>query len=191
MTIWISDHDLSDDQMIENAQYVLDYLSSFSWTKEAICGIMGNMARESKINPGLWEYPSTQTGAYGIVQWDSAYNYIDWAIANGLEVENMTSQLMRIKWEFDNHEQFYPSDESPMTFSQFVTSTQSPENLAKIFCWNYERAGVEAMSERIEWANYFYAVLSVGFSHTTPPVSRLPYRKPLKFILRKRYRLRY
>lgn len=189
--IWISDHDLTIEQMMENAQYVLNYLSSFSWTKESICGIMGNMERESRINPGLWEHPSTHTGAYGIVQWDSAYNYIDWAIANNLEVENMESQLKRIKWEYDNHEQYYITDEYPMTFEQFVQSKQSPSNLAEIFCKNYERAGVEAMDERKFYAELFYKQLSVTFAKPEP-TNRTPYSESRwKIPLKRRYQIRY
>ena len=55
MALIISNAYLSQSQMTDNAQYIADYLINKGWTRNAIAGILGNMQRESTLNPGLWE----------------------------------------------------------------------------------------------------------------------------------------
>ena len=55
MALIISNAYLSQPQMKDNAQYIADYLNARGWTQNAIAGILGNMQRESTMNPGLWE----------------------------------------------------------------------------------------------------------------------------------------
>ena len=75
---------LSTAQMDKNAKYVYDFLTgSGGFTKQAACGVLGNMQQESKINPGIWEIlPSTAKG-YGLVQWTGATKFLNWAKDNG------------------------------------------------------------------------------------------------------------
>lgn len=49
------DVQLTKSQMKVNAQYILDYLKKKGLTKNAVCGMLGNMETESFINPGLWQ----------------------------------------------------------------------------------------------------------------------------------------
>ena len=53
MALIISNAYLSQPQMTDNAQYIADYLYARGWTQNAIAGILGNMQRESTMNPGL------------------------------------------------------------------------------------------------------------------------------------------
>ena len=46
---------LGDDQMETNAEYIYNYLKKKGFTKNAICGILGNMNSESTINPAVWQ----------------------------------------------------------------------------------------------------------------------------------------
>ena len=55
MALTISNAYLTTAQMAGNAQYIADYLIARDWTQNAIAGMLGNMQRESNINPGLWE----------------------------------------------------------------------------------------------------------------------------------------
>lgn len=44
---------LNMPQMTENAKHIMSYLLDKGWTKNAICGMLGNMQTESTINPGI------------------------------------------------------------------------------------------------------------------------------------------
>lgn len=162
MAIHSSNSYLSLSQMTDNAKYIYEYLRNKGWTKNAICGMLGNMQRESTINPGIWQNldeGNTSLG-FGLCQWTPASKYINWCNEHGFTPSSMDSNLKRIIWELENGEQYYPTTEYPETFSQFTKSTKSVTYLASAFLHNYERAGVSAEAERQENATYWYSVLS-------------------------------
>ena len=158
MAVYSSNSYLSLSQMKVNAQYILDYLLAKGWTKNAICGMLGNMQRESTINPGIWQNldsGNTSLGL-GICQWTPATKLINWANSNGLNYLEMDTQLKRILWELENNEQYISTTSYPETFREFTKSTKDVEYLASCFLHNYERAGVSAESERRENAVYWF-----------------------------------
>lgn len=158
MAIHSGNYYLNTAQMTENAQYILNYLLNKGWTKNAICGMLGNMQRESTINPGIWQNldsGNTSLG-FGLVQWTPASKYISWCSENGLDPDEMDSNLKRILWELENGEQYYSTDSYPESFSEFTKSTKSVTYLASAFLHNYERAGVSAETERQQNAQYWY-----------------------------------
>lgn len=129
------------NQMTVNAQYILNYLRNRGWTKNAVCGMLGNMQTESTINPGIWQSlkENNMSGGFGLVQWTPATKYIDWANSNKLTVANMDSQLQRIIYEVANGIQYYATSSYNLSFSQFTKSTESAYYLACAFLHNYER----------------------------------------------------
>lgn len=166
MAIHSGNYYLSTAQMKDNAQYILDYLTKEGWTKNAICGMLGNMQRESTINPGIWQNldeGNTSLG-FGLVQWTPASNYISWCESKGLAYSEMDSNLKRILWELENGEQYYPTDSYPETFKEFTQSTKSVTYLASAFLHNYERAGVSAETERQQNAQYWFDNLTASSS---------------------------
>lgn len=84
-TLYNSNSYLTLDQMKVNAQYILDYLRNRGWTKNAVCGMLGNMQTESTINPGIWQSlkKNHHSNGFGLVQWTPASKYINWANAQG------------------------------------------------------------------------------------------------------------
>lgn len=155
---------LSTSQMKVNAQYILDYLINEGWTKEAICGMLGNMQRESTINPGIWQNLDEGNTSLGVslVQWTPATKYLNWCTENGLVWSEMNSALKRILYEVKNNIQYYATDSYPESFSEFTQSTKDVKYLARAFLHNYERAGVSAEAEREENAEYWYNTLNVS-----------------------------
>lgn len=156
-------------EMTANAQYILNYLVVvYGWTKEAVCGMLGNMQVESTINSGIWENldAGNLSGGFGLVQWTPATNYITWAQNEGYtdydQYGQIDPQLLRIKYELDNNLQWIPTSEYPISFEEFTQSTESPEYLASAFLKNYERAGVEAEETRRSNARYWYDNLETG-----------------------------
>ena len=79
---------LSQGEMESNAKEIYTYLSDKGWTLNAISGLLGNMQRESTINPGLWQSlkEGNYSGGYGLVQWTPATKYTNWAKANGYDI---------------------------------------------------------------------------------------------------------
>ena len=112
------------EQMKSNAEYIYNYLFDRGWSTEAICGVLGNMYEESKMNPGIWQ-KWTNTGlGYGLVQWSAAgEKYLSYINKGAGEVNNwakadpkalMNSQLkyimetMQLKGQKAEEIQWYP-----------------------------------------------------------------------------------
>lgn len=57
--VYVSNTTLTQAEMKVNAQYILDYLRDCGWTKNAVCGMLGNLEVESYINPGIGKMASS------------------------------------------------------------------------------------------------------------------------------------
>ena len=171
---------LGDDQMETNAEYIYNYLKKKGFTKNAICGILGNMNSESTINPAVWQSLNDMYLGYGLVQWDDGKLFIDWAKNEGVisaataEAVNSLAysnpkKLMDAELDYlivsmntvgnwfkpDNNQSKYGTSET-LTASQFKVSNKSADILARIFCGHYERPGVPKISERVANAKKWY-----------------------------------
>lgn len=183
---------LSLSEMQANATYIWWYLKNKGWSLNAVCGMLGNMQRESTINPGIWQdldEGNTSLG-YGLVQWTPATNYINWCDSNGLTPSHMDSNLKRIIYELENGLQYYSTADYPESFREFSVSTKSVEYLVTAFLKNYERAGVEALDERIENGNYWFSYLqNINFDDDDdPPHNPIYFKRKsgYKFVLFKK-----
>lgn len=159
-------------EMTINANYIYRYLTNEGWSKQAIAGLLGNMEKESTINPGIWQNLDEGNRAigYGTVQWTPAGDYLDWCTANGLDPGNMDTNLKRILYELENGLQYYPTASYPETFTEFTTSTRSPDYLAQAFMNNYERPADRDQPERSDYALYWYDTVTDGdISNPTDP----------------------
>ena len=149
-------------EMTANATYIYNYFKSRGWTKNAICAMLGNMQRESTINPGLWQNldaGNTSLGL-GLVQWTPATKLINWCNSNNLSYTSISAQCQRIIYELNNNLQWIATSNYPETFAQFTRSTKSVNYLTYAFLKNYERAGVEVANQRVQHANYWFNHLS-------------------------------
>ena len=180
---------LTQTQMEANATYIYRYFRLRGWSINAICGMLGNMQAESSLNPGSWESDNVgnRSGGYGLVQWTPCSNYFEWC--GSLDPSRMDINLSRIEYEFDNNIQYYPTSEYPETFQEFSTSTKSPEYLATAFLKNYERARVEVLDKRIDYANKWFEFLT-GVDPSIPSISSNK-RKKFNFLLFNKRRLIY
>lgn len=148
-------------EMQINAKYIYKKLHNLGWSLNAISGMLGNMQRESTINPGIWQNlnEGNRDGGFGLVQWTPASKLIDWAELNNWDEAHIEVQCMKIHYEMTDNIQYIPTDTYPMSFREFSVSTAEPEYLASVFLHNYERAGVSAESERKANARYWYDYL--------------------------------
>lgn len=157
---------LSQSEMGNNARLVWNYFGSLGWTLNAVAGMLGNMQRESTINPGIWENldPSQPSVlGYGLVGWTPGTRITNWLTSHGYELTSGEGQCAKIQEEWQHPEievVWLTTDEYPETFNEFVSSHESPEYLASCFLYNYERAGVAAEDERRQNARNWYNFLS-------------------------------
>ena len=156
--------------MCNNAEIVyVTMVYEYGWTPEAVCGMLGNLQRESTINPAIWEgLVVADSSGFGLVQWTPSTNYTNWADRMGVDINNGSLQLFWIATQTTTYGQWIETDEYPVSFEAFYTSTASPEYLASVFLKNFERAGVEAESERQDNARMWYDYLLSIYQPETP-----------------------
>lgn len=165
MELISSNQYLSVAQMTGNAQYFLDYMTSYGWTKNAACAVLGNMQSESTINPGLWQNrdEGNMRLGFGLVQWTPATKFISWAESSGFKIGDIKGQCARIIYEVNNNIQWQKVTTS-MTFREFTQSTAEVEILAELFELNYEQHAGAVQPSRKTQARYWYDTLTGGSS---------------------------
>ena len=187
MALHSGNYYLSTAQMTENAQYILNYLLDKGWTKNAICGMLGNMQRESTINPGIWQNldeGNTSLG-FGLVQWTPATKFLEWCSSLGLEPSHMDSALQRIEYELENGVQWIATSTYNFSFATFKTSTESPAYLADAFLKCYERPLEQTQPARGTQAEYWYTYISGATPTPTPtPTPGTNKRKSMPLIMK-------
>lgn len=161
---------LTQSQMQVNAQDLLNFFLGQGWTKNAICGMLGNMQTESTINYGIWQnLDSTNTsGGFGLVQWTPSTVYTNWANSNGYGSDHVNGEKQRILYEVANNVQWIATSSYNLTFQQFTKSTDTPDNLASAWMYDYERPGsYSTESTRRSQALNWYNTLTGGGSSPT------------------------
>jgi hypothetical protein len=174
--VYVSNKYLSIEEMTVNAQYILNYLLAKGWSKNAICGMLGNMQTESTINPAIWQNldeGNTNLG-FGLVQWTPASKYINWANSNSLPYQEMDSNLSRILWEVQNNQQWIKTTDYPLTFQEFTVSNETPSYLAQTFLRNYERPANQNQPNRSTQAEYWFTTLTGGSNSGGYQLAKFP-----------------
>ncbi len=102
---------LEKEQQEANAQYIYDYLINEGWTVNAICGLLGNVDEESRLNPGVWQTLNSVNGGYGLFQltpvkdkffyWLSEYQGYTMYFETGEETEDNIRYKMGIDFVND------------------------------------------------------------------------------------------
>ena len=167
---------LNRSEMTQNAEYILSALMGQGWTKNAVCGMLGNMETESTINPCIWQNldsGNTSLG-FGLVQWTPATKLINWADSQGMEYANIDTQLARINYEVANGVQWIPTSTYNFSFAEFKTSTQSPEYLADAFLKCYERPAEGEQPIRGTQARYWFDNLTGEGSENCVQLAQFP-----------------
>lgn len=150
--------DLTNQEMHENAEIVYQTLSGKGWSHNAICAVLGNMQHESiSINPG--RYQNGGGPGYGIVQWDPASKYLNWASANGYASDSLKGQLEFLDYSMQPGQgEWFKNSSYPdmyLSYSEFICSDSSISYLTQVFTWSYERPSVPHIDERIRYAQYW------------------------------------
>ena len=151
---------------IYNMQKVLRYFLALGWTRNSICGMLGNMMVESTVNPWLFEHHSldwsdpaailADSGGMGLTQWTPCRKYYQWAIDSNLDPESGNTMCERIYYEYENNLQWSLDNYGHHTWEDFVTSTETPEILARVFLWAYERPADPDLDQRQQNARWCF-----------------------------------
>ena len=175
---WIStDTYLTQPHRDSNAELVYQYLSGLGWTREAIAGILGNMDVESTINPAYIQGGNYHTLidnnsclvlggniGVGMVQWTgttptapSGQKLASFAIRHNKNWYDGELQCERLEAEYQNNLQFQAGtvDGQHWDWQTYVSSTATPEQLAKVWQLLYENGGSDTQT-RQQKARYYY-----------------------------------
>ena len=137
-----SDVYLTLSQQQFNGKSAINYfknISSYGWSNNSICAILGNMCFESSLNPQLQQRGGS---GYGLVQWTPKSNLTSRAkaIKQGSTYDTMFTQLSVIDYEVKNKKQWIKTTRYPLTFEEFVTDiTHDILYLTGAWLCNYER----------------------------------------------------
>lgn len=159
------DSPLTEYQKTCNAKFIYKRLVNCGFTKNAACAVLGNMERESKLNPGIWQILNNTELGYGLVQWSPAgTKFLKWASDHGVIPDATTAstindfalrrpkdltdaELTYLIYYTDSRE-FYPPNKPQwhhtdyrMSFADFKKSTLNTDILAIIFNDHFERSG--------------------------------------------------
>lgn len=169
---------LTQSEMENNATEFYGYFNSKGFTIESVAGMLGNLQQESNINPGMKQTASASSG-WGLIQWTPSSNLTDYATAHGSvwSTGEIQTQLM---WdEIINRYggQWIPKpslgyDYTGAEFSQLTDVAEA----CKAYLYERERAGVEALNKRLNYASNWYKYLT-GVTPPTPPESPTPTKR--------------
>lgn len=157
---------LTWEQMLANASYFYSNVNALypAWTLNSISAMLGNIRYEGAMNPSQWQYGlnKSTSGGYGLCQWTPATKLLDWLPSIGEPRTSIDGQVERINFESVNGGQWIATTKYPISFQQFLASTESPDNLASVWVYNYERPKrpQDTESYRRAMANTFYNYLS-------------------------------
>lgn len=172
---------LTQAEMENNADIVYDFvINHWNGTVEACCGLLGNMQAESGLNPGNEQTGSISDG-YGLIQWTPANNLIDWCTDRGYQWFDGNAQMLMIEWEGSNGVGYYPTEQYPYTWSEYLQLT-NVRTCALAYHDNRERSAdtPEMKERRVTYANEWYEYFE---RHPpTPPTPPTPTRRRRSII---------
>lgn len=189
----------TDQEAIDNGMEFLSILMSLGFTKEACAGIWGNVGNEGGYNPWMWEgnqqiastdsynLDVSRSHGYGLFQYTPASKYVWDATCqsfagfspNYLDIAGTpndgNAQVYAMDYLARQGDYFInPNHNFPLSYSDYMSSTQSPEYLAEAWMWNYERPstqyGEQSLPNRRADARYWYDLWG-GVVPPTPTVS--------------------
>lgn len=122
--------------------------SSYGASIFVVAALAGNAWRESHINPTLSQIGG---GAFGLFQWDGDRKtaLLNWLSDNGYDDTSPNGQMQYLVVEDD----WIGTFDGISSLTEFLTSSSTDvESLTEAFCTCWERPGVPAIEERIEFA---------------------------------------
>lgn len=126
--------------------------------RAVVSALCGNFWRESHVNPGMWEGTVEGAPGYGLGQWtgDRRTALSAWMDGHGYDRDNGDGQLEFLIVEGD----WIDTASSPLHYDSlmdFLTTTETDiDKLTETYMRCWERPGIPALEERIEFAHKAY-----------------------------------
>lgn len=159
------------EEQINNATEFYNYFTNYGATLEAICGMLGNITQESKLNPGNKQTASSSSG-WGLIQWTPSTVLTNWCSDNGYAWYDGTAQCERIVAEGERNRgasgYWLPTTSYPYSWEEFIALTDVHE-ATYAYLKERERAGDEAIELRLQYADEWYEYFSGSPIPPTPP----------------------
>lgn len=184
--------------LLNNAECIFNQLNGYGWDRDSICAVIGNMARECRLNPAQtqdgYQIGGT-TGGFGLAMWTPQTKYTIWCRQENHTVNSGAWQLYFINTkptreeqrQFNEHDGVYN-----ITWDEFIHNTReySVEELTAVWLKCYERAGVSALQQRLyystNYAQYFYNYEPQPSPPPTPePYKPVSHKMPLWMMVGK------
>lgn len=147
---------LTTSEMQNNAKCFYGYMNKVhGWSLNACAGVLGNCQVESSINPNRHEIGGGS--GFGLVQWtpgSKCTNYLNSRGASLSDYGNMECDLIA------TGSGWYSTNTYPITWSNFIHSSQSANYLALAFLANFERPANSNQPIRGTYATNWYNYLS-------------------------------
>lgn len=161
---------LDEDERKNNAQLFWNYFQPLGWSLNAVAAMLGNIEKESTINPGIWgdlnpDGDPAETG-YGLVQWTPYTRITNWLTSHGYALDSGDGQCAKIQEEMAHPEiedTWIETSGYEISFQDFSRSTRDVSWLAMAFLNNYERPADPDQPDRAELAQKWYTYLASGF----------------------------
>ena len=180
----------STSQMQNNATEFYIYFINYGATLEAICGMLGNIQKESTLNPGIKQGSSISLG-WGLIQWSPSTVLTNWCKTYGYNWYDGAAQCDRIKCEGEGTKNangyWLPTSDYSYSWSEFITLTDVAE-ATKAYLYERERAGIEELDLRLQYASEWYEFFSGTPVPPQPPTPPTPIKRtsmPIYMMLRK------
>ena len=165
----------------ENALEICNILRGRGWSDNAIAGVLGNMQYESRMNPWQWEsddplsindtwaIANDTTHGYGLTQFTPSGKYINSTYAQSYagyqpyfsDRAGGTGEGEAQTIFIDEHADYIPTAQFPMSYASFKVYTGTPYECANIWWKNYERSASPTFpTARGDSANYYYNLIT-------------------------------
>lgn len=147
--------DINLNEKAPVAMQIMDYFVEKGLTPEQAAGIVGNMERESGLDPNALEGGSGP--GFGLVQWSFGRreNLENYAAEHGKPPGDLKTQLDFLWGELNG-----PENKTLQDFK--ANPNMSAKEAAEVFCKDFERPGVVAMNDRTSAADQFFQLYQHG-----------------------------
>ena len=137
--------------------------TSYGYSIYVISALSGNAWRESHINPTLNQLGGS---AFGLFQWDGERrdNLLTWLSENGYDKNDAYGQLQYLIIEDD----WIGEYDGISSLTDFLNSqSRNIASLTTAFCNCWERPGIPALDERIQFANKAFDYITLHAQDTS------------------------
>lgn len=176
--IGVQKNDIGQSNRENNAREFLSYFTAKGLTLESICGMLGNVQRESGLNAGNKQTASTESG-WGFIQWTPSTVLTNWCRAYQYNWYDGFAQCERIWCEGTGEKNasgyFIPTSSYPYSWDEFCALTDVRE-ATLAYLYERERAGIEEADLRVQYASEWYTY----FTGEQPPIP--PPTPPTKYV---------